>query len=310
MRTSTKTRLSADQIQAMVVKHLGEEVKGTSELTDGMFNTAYLLEVGRPVVLKVAPPDRVPVLQYEKGIFRAEVEVTRLVAERTSAPVPSILAYDDSRSEIACDYYLMSFLPGTPLNKVRAEMSPEALRRTAFETGRYLREINAIEGSSYGIYSQASHSTWREAFRWLFERLLEDGRSMDVDLPYRHLQSRLEALLPLLDSVRQSRLVHWDLWDGNIFVVPETGEVTGIIDFERALWGDPLMEINFMNASEGFIEGYGANLALGEDAARVRRLYTIYLSLVGIIEAPYREYESKEAWQWAAELFKKEIDLL
>ena len=50
---------------------------------------------------------------------------------------------------------------------------------------------------------------------------------------------------PALDEVQSPRLVHWDLWDGNVFVDPATAQITGISDFERSLWGDPLMEVNF-----------------------------------------------------------------
>ena len=36
------------------------------------------------------------------------------------------------------------------------------------------------------------------------------------------------------DKVTQPTLVHWDMWEGNIFV--KAGHVVGVIDWERALW--------------------------------------------------------------------------
>ena len=306
MRTATKTHLTSDQIAAICRRHLGGAPSNVVELKDGMYNTAYRLDLDKPYVLKVAPPDDVPVLRYEKGIFRSEVEVMRLVEARTTIPVPHIYAYDPSRDIIACDYYVMDFVEGVPLFGSREKMSEEALSRTDRESGEMLRQLNAIEGSRYGIYAQATHDSWRKAFEWLFMSLLADGKAIGVDLPYEELERRYRAYEPLLDAVNSPRLVHWDLWDGNIFLIPETGEITGIIDFERSLWGDPLMEFNFINASPAFLEGYGSNPLESDDAKRLRRLYTIYLCLVGIIEAPYRQYESQSAIQWAIDWFAAE----
>lgn len=307
MRTATKVNLSREQIEAISLQHLGEKPREVVELSDGMFNTAYRLDAGCFYVLKIAPPDDVPCLRYEKDIFRAEVEVMKVVAERTSVPVPKVVAYDRTRRHVASDYYLMSFVEGPSLDKVRPSMSELAVRRAEHETGSYLRQINQIVGDSFGIYSQATHATWRGAFDWLFTSLVEDGKAVGVELPYDSLRERHEALAPLLDAVETPQLVHWDLWDGNVFVMPETGEVTGLIDFERSLWGDPLMEFNFIGPSPAFLQGYGLPSPRVGAEPRLRRLYTIYLCMVAIIEAPYRKYESVEAYQWAVDMFAREL---
>jgi len=55
------------------------------------------------------------------------------------------------------------------------------------------------------------------------------------------------------------QLVHWDAWDANFFV--KDGKITGILDFERALWADPLMEAQFRALAFGGVSesmrGYG-----------------------------------------------------
>ncbi|MBK8136950.1 MAG: phosphotransferase [Chloroflexi bacterium] len=96
-------------------------------------------------------------------------------------------------------------------------------------------------------------------------------------------------------------LVHWDLWDGNVFVDPASGEINGIIDFERALWGDPLIELNFREYSDAsaFGEGYG-KAVLDTSARRLRRsLYDLYLYLIMVIEDDFRQYETHEITDWA-----------
>lgn len=71
------------------------------------------------------------------------------------------------------------------------------------------------------------------------------------------LLSRLEEEKEFFEEVTVPCLVHWDLWEGNVFV--SGGKITGIIDWERALWADPLLELGFRTYDDpaDFLEGYG-----------------------------------------------------
>ncbi len=82
--------------------------------------------------------------------------------------------------------------------------------------------------------------------------------------------------------------------------------IEGVIDWERAYWGDPESEspmaVGFY--SPAFYEGYGKPLSGGPEAARRRQLYALYLFLVMEIEAKVR-FEEAEHLVWVrAELAK------
>ena len=85
---------------------------------------------------------------------------------------------------------------------------------------------------------------------------------------------------PVLDEVREPRLVHTDLWQGNILLRPEAGRpaFAAIIDADRAIWGDPAFEfssIQWTYGKESFWEGYGRALS-ADFASLVRRdIYTL-----------------------------------
>jgi aminoglycoside phosphotransferase (APT) family kinase protein len=309
MYALTKTPITLETAQTITAAHFGGEAKidRFTELTDGMYNTVALIELvdGQKSVLKVAPPDRVKVLRYEKNIMRAEVDVLRLIRAQTEVPVPEVIAIDTSRCLIDNDYYLMTFVPGVGMYKLRQQLSTQDQRAIDFRTGEYLHQMNAITGSSFGYFAQPEFhfSTWQETFQCMISHCLQDGRDAGVELPFPNdmLGARLQTFTTVLDEVTQPRLVHWDLWDGNIFVDPETKKITGILDCERALWGDPLMEVNFgaFGVNPALIEGYGLDLLSTLGAKTRRTLYNIYLWLIMIIECTYRKYETKDQVNWA-----------
>lgn len=316
----SKTRVPREIAQAAIDAHFGTQhpMSAYTELTDGMYNAAYLIELagGLKTVLKVAPSDAVKVLRYEKGIMGAEVDVLRLLRARTDVPVPDVFAYDTSRRLLDNDYYLMSYVPGVSLFKLRRSLSAKERHAVDFHTGQYLRQINSIEGRAFGCFAQSEHrrATWRDAFDTMVRDVLQDGHDAGVELPlpYADIHARLAAHFACLEHVTVPALVHWDLWDGNIFIDPETKAITGILDCERALWGDPLMEINFgaFGVNPAVREGYGVDLLAAPDARTRRALYNAYLWLIMIVECTYRGYDDRDQERRARAKLIDEIEAL
>jgi len=255
-------------------------------------------------------------LRYERDIMSAEVATMRLLRERTSLPVADIHCYDASRTLLDNEFFIMEYLSGAPLHKVRGELAPDVQQRINRQIGAYLREINAIEGAAfgYGPESTPRFATWRDAFDAMLMTVLQDGEDMNVELPlsYAGYHDLARQHYATLDEVRTPHLVHWDLWDGNIFFDLETQQITGIIDHERALWGDPLMEVNFTgyDPDSDFAKGYGTPV-LDTPAQRTRRaLYSLYLFLIMVIECYYRKYPTNGQELWAREQLAKTVDAL
>jgi aminoglycoside phosphotransferase (APT) family kinase protein len=312
----SKTPVSPETAAQIVARHLGASLRITAfrELTEGFFNTAceLVLSDGMHCVLKVAPPADVTVLRYEKDVLSTEVDVMRLVRERTEVPVPVILVADDSREILPAPFFLMEYLDGMPLNKLRPGLSASDQAAIDRETGRLLQQINSIAGDTFGYpaRSEERSSNWAEAFQRMYENVLQDGLDAGVDLPYDRLRDLLGRGLPALDEVSLPHLVHWDLWDGNIFVDRQTVHITGIIDFERALWADPLMECNFgaFGINPHFIDGYDISLPYTPSQVARRKLYNLYLYLIMVIECTYRRYETPEQENWARGQLQREME--
>jgi aminoglycoside phosphotransferase (APT) family kinase protein len=308
MDASSKIKLTQQAMQRIVKAQFGtqRELAAFEELKEGFFNAAALLTLddGTRMVLKAAPPADIAVLRYEKDILRAEVEAMRLVQARTSIPIPEILAYDVSCRLLPSPYFLMSYVPGTSLHKLQQQLSDDQRTQIRCEMGRITREIGQISGPAFGYWAQpeAPGVSWRTCFTNMVEGVLRDGEaaSVQLPLPYDEIRRRMALHSPALDEIITPRLVHWDLWDGNIFVDPLSGKITGLIDFERVLWGDPLIEAIFIdrNPDSQAIAGYGENL-LSSPAGQTRRLlYNAYLFLIMVIECYYRHYATNDQENW------------
>jgi aminoglycoside phosphotransferase (APT) family kinase protein len=320
MQSLSKTSVSRLLAERITLRFFGNRacLSDFYEFTEGFYNAAYYLELkgGGRFVLKVAPPPTVRVLRYEKDIMRTEVEVMRLVKNLTDIPVPEIRAHDPTHEMIESDYFIMDFIDGVPLNKVRGSLSAEDCRDIDFSTGRFLRQMNAITGEEFGYFSQPEmrSKNWHETFDRMLKNALEDGRDAGVVLPvdYGTLYTLLESSFNALDEIRTPCLVHWDLWDGNIFVNPETRQITGLIDFERALWAEPLMEANFgaLGKNPSFLEGYGVEMLATKNQKIRHVLYDLYLFLIMIIECYYRKYETQQQEHWARNKLIAELEIL
>jgi aminoglycoside phosphotransferase (APT) family kinase protein len=140
--------------------------------------------------------------------------------------------------------------------------------------------------------------------------VLTDGEKIKISLgiPYDEVRDLVDKASFALEQVTVPQLVHWDLWEGNVFV--KDGGISGIIDFERALWGDPLMEYFFRlhSYNPGFVKGYGRDLR--EEAAVRALLYDIYLYLIMVIETKYRNYQDDWQYQFASKNLKIVTDKL
>lgn len=319
MESVTKTRLTSDVIDQMVKRTFGSatQVLQAAELSDGWFNTAYSIDLddGRGVVLKVSPSDEVRTLQYEVNMMEAEVAAMRAIHESgVDVPIPALYGYDDSRELVSGRYFFQERLLGKPYNSVRDQLSEDERTGIERELGTYNARINTITGESYGYFGlpQSRRSSWREAFTAMIGGLLQDGIDAGIKLPcsYEEIESLVMAHASSLDEVTVPKLVLWDLWDGNVFV--NEGRITGLIDHERALWGDPLMEhfFSFFSNSTSFLDGYGvASPSVHSNTRERRMLYDLYLSLVLRIECAYRHYQ-EEHTQWTISVLNERIQAL
>ena len=306
MQSRTKRHLTPAALDALLRTSVGIGCRLEHELTDGWFNSAYrvLLDDGRAAVVKLAPPADAPVLRYERGILGTETMVYRRLAALPggTVPVPELLHAEE-------EFIVLSLLEGTPWDKAGEQLSADAGALLRRELGAITARLHtqAPADGRFGYpaaESGLSAPDWRTAFSAMIEALLDDADHWRSPLAV--LPSDIRTLVSeggyALDEVTEPRLVHFDLWPGNIFIRPgDAGQagITGLIDHERAFWGDPAAEL--VSLAFGGDTGPDSDLAAGYTAAggsldfspalrhRVA-LYQLYLGLLLVVECAPRGY--------------------
>lgn len=307
MDSITKTKLTPAQINALTQQAFNQDVQEITELTDGYFNTAYKIDMvdGKTAVLKVAPRSDVGVMRYEENLMEIEATVLQIASGINGVPAPNVLYRKQDATLIENDFFFMEFVAGVPLDKLRPQLTREQEKSIASDLGAITQKLNGVVGPRFGSISQAEKqfSNWRDAFLFMIKELLDDAADAQILLPFSYdaIIRQVETHGKILNAVASPSLVHKDLWSGNIFVDPDTMEITGIVDFERAIYGDPLLELvcGFVLENKTFLMTYlGRTELTREESVRVT-LYKIYLFLIMVIECTYRQYPDDSQENWA-----------
>ena len=281
-----------------------------TELKLGWFNAAYNIQLadGREVILKIAPPPGAEIMLYEKNIMATEVATMRLVHQNPAIPVPEIYFYDNSHDICDADYFFMEKIYGDNLEHIKASLPAETQAAVDFQIGEIIREINRYPGTYFGYDGNPDlrANTWKGAYFKIVESVLEDAARKNVmfDYGYGEIRAVIQAHAQALDEISTPCLVHWDAWNPNFFV--KDGRINGIVDFERALWAESLMEAQFRQLFESAhngeitnsLRGYGKTSFTDAEEQR-NHLYALHLALVMHVECYYRNYDTDDIFNFS-----------
>jgi fructosamine-3-kinase len=313
MRSATKNSISHQKIQEIMQNAFGETVGlvDIKELTEGMFNSAYHVSLNNPeleVVLKVSPKSNGALLSYEKDLMQSEIAVYQLIQNQTHVPSPNILLSDFSGIIIPENYFIMEKLKGSPWNKISKTFSEDQKDHLKKELGRYNAQIHQVKGGFFGYPSYENSSctgTWKSAFLRMVDEILMDANKHHIRFPWKQeeIKSLFHQNSHFLDEVPEPKLVHFDLWEGNLFIrrIKEEITIEALIDCERAFWGDPAADFvsniaifKDIRNEKAFLEGYQQEthqiIEFNESLLRRLAMYRIYLYLIMATEGKPRNY--------------------
>lgn len=284
MPSPTRRSLSFEDVAALARQSLDAEVAAAHPLDGGGFAAVWRVDLadGRRTVVKVGPAAGVPLLRYERDLIPAEAAYLAMAADAgLNLPLPRLLRNGN-------DWLFATFLPGTPLSVVDSTAA-----RT--ELGAAVARLHTLEGTAFGYSGDRPHGdTWRRAFTAMIDNLLDDAADWAVAVPAEAIRDAVRRCDKVLDQVERPALLHFDLWDGN--VLADAGHLTGLVDGERWLHGDPLMDLvspalyrRIEDLDHPFTRGYYGGPHTFDESERIRlSLYRLHLYLLMTVEMPSR----------------------
>jgi aminoglycoside phosphotransferase (APT) family kinase protein len=263
-RRESPTVLDLQSIRDLVTSHLkSSEIASVTLLTGGFINTNYRLWLrdGTCLVLRISARsiDFKKELSVLKHVF-GKVPVPAVIAEDVSAPYP---------------FVLIEFIEGTLLSDSLTQLDAEDLDKVAAEAGATLQAVHSFDLGKAGFFDE------NFVFNPVFDNF--GGSLYDYicsNLNTGRIRERLGEKLAerTLEFVRakqdvywsipnSTRLIHCDYNLKNILIrrVGSVWLVVGILDWEFAIGGSPLVDIgNFLRFEdelppefrEAFIQGY------------------------------------------------------
>lgn len=163
----------------------------------------------------------------------------------TAVPVPEALLLCEDPEVIGAQFYVMSFVEGTPYRTAEelAELGTERTRLIADALVDTLVDLHAVDPAEVGLgeFGRPDGFLERQLRRW--KKQLDASRSRDL-AGIDELHDRLAGAVPV--SGKPS-IIHGDYRLDNV-LVDANDRITAVLDWEMSTLGDPLTDVALLVA--------------------------------------------------------------
>lgn len=267
---SSPDRAAIQRLAATVMKTKTVSV----ERLDGYLHRIYQLSGGGGsfCLMKCSPAPGVRLLSMEEDRLGVEVSVLSLLSRRVDIAAPKLLEYQAATNTIGTSYIIGGPYSGSIMSFAGKGLSASDRIDVDRSLGLYFRRLTSISHSSFGPFRRPVLSSWAKYFAILVQTILRDGEDSMINLPYENIREMLRKHWESLDAVTQPQLVLLEVCSTENIVVDErTKDVTSLVDYSTAIWGDPFLSDAFHRPSRSFLEGFGEGIG-GDNDKRIRHL--------------------------------------
>ena len=197
--------------------------------------------------------------------------------------IPQLYHYDPYGTPLGSAYSIRQYVKGTTLSEMERQLTVQQRngidRHLGFLASTIAQNVAPAFGSLQQVAVRAGKLSWRDAFCALFESVLRDAEDMFINLPYGEIRDEMGRLQSALEEVVLPRLVVVGFGrSSHVLLDEESKQLSGVVDFSSAFWGDVLMAEVFENPSPEVLEG--ANMPLVRTAGETVRLLMYVFRIV------------------------------
>ena len=269
-------KLTVDQITAILERCFGSGTHSFNikEFGGGTFNETYLIEISEKerMVLRIAPPPDPDTYWDDVALMRREHTTLPFFASIATL-IPKTILADFTHQIVARDYVLQTFLEGKRWSDIEDELTEEDNLDLWQQCGEIVQRIHGTTGEQFGYpYPGRQFANWHDVILDRFSQIAQSLKEYDADIPsFAAITNLVNSTPSIFNEVHTPSLLHGDLWTFNLLVTRENGRplIRGVLDTERAWWGDPLADwimfcLSIRNGDEewqdriaAFHNGYG-----------------------------------------------------
>ncbi|MFN8418208.1 MAG: phosphotransferase [Anaerolineae bacterium] len=235
-------------------------------------------------------------------------------------PVPRVIAVDSSHDFASGDVMIMTRVRGAAVIDTWHLLSAQQQRHLAYQFGQALAQMHAVTFEKFGRLRKLAtnpQDRWIDYVISFYEQYMIP--SLEQRLLPADLLERIPAIMtcyrPMLESVTTAHLVHMDAHPEN--VLQENGELTGIVDFEWALSGEPSSDFQVQDqwaefcpdSLEVIYEGYLSLRSLPADHDQRVALYWLLRNLDSAVEC-LLDGDSGQGYQKAEQKMRQALAIL
>lgn len=291
-----------------------KDVATIEELFGGMCNVAYKISFqdNTKYIIKIAASNNDGYMRNEHNLMETEVAAMKIAKANNIPFLADVIYFDNTYKHCNGKYFFMDFIDGKNYYEEMKILSLEENQIINKEIGAFEKSLSEITNDSFGIVASKNRfNNLYDFVYYLFDNLIKDANDIAIDFNI-NLNQILQLLSEnklLFDEVTKPSLVHWDMWEGNIFI--KNKHLNGVIDWERAMWGDPFMDDRFRKNSinKDFLAGFGKPTLTKNELSRIH-WYDLFLYLTMSVEVFYRNYDDKSQYFWAKSEFENTFQIL
>jgi aminoglycoside phosphotransferase (APT) family kinase protein len=211
------------------------------QFPSGYSNLTYLIKVGKSeLVLRRPPFGRKAKTAHDMG---REYRILKALSPVfTYAPKP--LAYSEDESVMGCPFYVMERIPGIILRKdlpKGLELTPEQMRSLCENLLDVQHRLHSVDYRAVGLegFGKPEGYVKRQVEGW-------SGRYRTAHTPdaptFERIMQWLHDRMPA--DFGKPAVIHGDYKFDNVVLNPDNPlEIIGVLDWEMATIGDPLMDL-------------------------------------------------------------------
>ena len=243
-----KTKFDQTAAEIIIEDHLHAADPKLETIADGETSQAFLFETEEgPRVLRVSI--------HSKESFLKDQMAHRQLAS-AGLPIPEVFEVGEVESGLF--FAISERVPGKTLDKFSRE-EIDALMPKIIETLETIHSVKPL-GEGYGnwdLTGNGKFKSWREALIASASEDDEETRMAEFYDEAYHDKLRAEVLALIHTCPEERVLIHDDFGFNN--TLSDGTNITGVIDWEHAAYGDPLKDVawlDFWNDKQGYAAAF------------------------------------------------------